>query len=368
MRLTRSPQAASSTAPGIDESRCQVRVLDAVGIIATPTLELEVRPKIPTDHLLFLLGKANLAPNFLRDRAHLDRDRTLAEIVIQWFLHSLERLLEQGLARDYREVHEEIEAVRGRIAPLATASLYYRGRLSVVAEFEEFDFDTPLNRLLREAARIVLATTSFDPNLRRRAARALGRMDGIGPVLATDFAAEPDRPTQNYADPIMLAKCVIEGSGTALTPDADPVWTFLIRTPDAVEAGIRSSLRDSLPESRIDRGRQCLPIAGSTMTLNPDLVFGDDLAVGDVKYKLAATEWNRADLYEVVAFAEGLGTTRAAILGFSEPAEQTLPAVRIGDIVTDHLDWPSDEKLAPELAAARLGAKVLDWLSADTCG
>jgi 5-methylcytosine-specific restriction enzyme subunit McrC len=166
-----------------------VRVLDAVGIIATSTLELEVKPKIPQDHLLYLLSRAQLAPNFLRDRAHLRRDRSLTEVLAQWFVSALERLLQEGLARDYRPVRDEISYVRGRIVPLASASLYYRGQLSVVADFEEFDFDTPLNRTLREAARVVLSTPIFDSELRRRASRAIARMDGVGQLRPDDLRA-----------------------------------------------------------------------------------------------------------------------------------------------------------------------------------
>ena len=54
------------------------------------------------DHLLYLLSRAQLAPNFLRDRAHLRRDRSLTEVLAQWFISALERLLQEGLARDYR--------------------------------------------------------------------------------------------------------------------------------------------------------------------------------------------------------------------------------------------------------------------------
>lgn len=41
-----------------------------------------------------------------------------------------------------------------------------------------------------------------------------------------------------------------------------------------------------------------LGIPGTKMTLNPDLMFGDQ-AVGDVKYK-TSHDWVRSDLYQAI--------------------------------------------------------------------
>ena len=41
-----------------------------------------------------------------------------------------------------------------------------------------------------------------------------------------------------------------------------------------------------------------LGIPGTKMTLNPDLMFGDQ-AVGDVKYK-TSDDWVRSDLYQAI--------------------------------------------------------------------
>src|SRR4051794_39878407 len=48
----------------IDTKSAQVRVLDATGLIATPTLQLNVQPKIPVSHLLHILQAAEFVPRF----------------------------------------------------------------------------------------------------------------------------------------------------------------------------------------------------------------------------------------------------------------------------------------------------------------
>ncbi len=58
----------------------------------------------------------------------MDESENLAVLVAHWFVTALERVLEEGLARDYRQHRDELTAVRGRVLPLNTARLFYRGR------------------------------------------------------------------------------------------------------------------------------------------------------------------------------------------------------------------------------------------------
>ena len=98
----------------------------------------------------------------------VEEDVHFAVLICQWFLVALERILAESLLCDYREVREESGAVRGRLLRLPTARLFYRGRLAVVAEFEEFDHDNALNRVLLAAARILVGASFLPEHLRRR--------------------------------------------------------------------------------------------------------------------------------------------------------------------------------------------------------
>jgi 5-methylcytosine-specific restriction enzyme subunit McrC len=219
-------------------------------VIATPTLIVNVEPKIPAHHLVYLLERASLFPRLDADPATLAPDAAFFELVARWYMRRLHRLLEEGLARDYRPTRDEIRTARGRISPLATASLYYRGRMTLVAEYDEFDFDTPLNRLLLEAARLLLANSSLGDDIRLGARRAIAHMDGIGDMRGSDIHAAPERRTSHYRDAALLAKQIIRGTGRALLVGDRAVWTFLIRTPLAVEAGLRNALAGALPPAR----------------------------------------------------------------------------------------------------------------------
>ena len=106
-------------------------------------------------------------------------------------------------------------------------------------------------------------------------------------------------------------------------------------------------------------GRQ---ITGTSMTFNPDLVISAGHAVADVKYKLTASEWRRADLYQLVAFAAAFHAQRAALIGFVEPGRDQPPRIRVGTMDLAHLDWPADPTIAPKHAASAFCASTRSWL------
>jgi hypothetical protein len=102
---------------------------------------------------------------------------------------------------------------------------------------------------------------------------------------------------------------------------------------------------------------------GSTLTFNPDLVFGNRLAVGDVKYKLFGRDWNRPDLNQVLAFAVAFRTTHCAVVGFRTPATKPLASLTVGDTKVREICWTADASIAPSAAANDLVTLANEWLA-----
>jgi hypothetical protein len=144
-----------------------------------------------------------------------------------------------------------------------------------------------------------------------------------------------------------------------LQAGSEALWTFLIRTPELVEDGIRSVLQDALgPTAVFKRGVQ---LPGSSMTFNPDLRFWDTRAVADVKYKLTSGEWARAELYQVLAFAAALRCQSAALINFNS-GEERASEITVGDHRVRQISWQIS--LAdPESAAEQLTHVVREWLA-----
>jgi 5-methylcytosine-specific restriction endonuclease McrBC regulatory subunit McrC len=333
-----------------------VRVQDAVGVISVGELQIVVRPKIPSAHLLHLFAKALQVPRLDDQPASTEQAAALWELVARWFVRSTMGVLRRNLSRDYHGVDDVLQSVRGRVQHIPTARAYYTGRVELHCSFDDFVIDTPLNRLLRAAAREVSRSTLLTPEVRKEAARLLARFEDVGELRRDDLSATVDRRTWYYRDAIVLARHILRHVGRTFAVGAHTAWSFLIRTPELVEAGIRQILSDSLNGVLIRKFSA--PIVGATFGALPDIVFGSGWAVGDVKYKVNDGSWNRPDLYEVVAFASAFRCKNAALICFAE-RQLAIEQVGVGDISVAQIAWNCD--LDPLRAGDELCAAVWAW-------
>jgi 5-methylcytosine-specific restriction enzyme subunit McrC len=286
-------------------------------VIGLPGLNLTVHPKVPLDHFLYLLLASEGFPRFDKDAALAHPEASFWELVASWFVDAAERLLRLGLVKDYRESADVLPIARGRIRPIATARLYYAGRIAVDCEFDEFDLDNALNRLIKAAAVAVAGSPLLERGLRRRAARVVWMLHDVSDAHIPDLRVLPNLRAAHYREPVDFAKRVLLGQGVAPKESETAARTFLVRTPDLIEGGIRNILVNGLAEHW------------------GLLVFAGVPATGDVKYKLPK-KWDRGDLYQAVVFATGFKAKRACIVHF-EPGSagqgSSLPVLKVGDLV-----------------------------------
>ena len=347
-------------APGQD---WRVMVRNAIGVIAiSDSVQLVVEPKIPTSHLLYLFEVAGSIPRLSLEAGELQPGTSLWELVARWFLRAAQAVLRADLLRDYSVTVDELRMVHGTVQPLETARAYYSGRLTLTCEFDEFGPDTPLNRLLKAAARIVVRSAVIQPDTRRGAQRVLQRLDEVGDLRPRDVFATVDRVSAHYSTAIALAKNILTATIRSLEPGTHRAWTFLIHTPDLVEEGLRKLLVRAFGSDVI--GKRPARIVGSRRTLNPDLVIRDGWGIADVKYKTSDDDLNRGDLYQSVAFATGFGCHHAAILAFRDGPIPSYSELCVGQITVRHLWWQADSGLDAREAADRLVDDVAMWLRA----
>jgi hypothetical protein len=345
----------------VGDAHWSVRVSDAVGLVSIGALQLLIVPKIPTPHLLYLFARSGAFPRLDEQAGEISAADSLWELVATWFVRSFERLLRRDLVRDYEETTDDLRAARGRIELARTTTLFYAARPELACRFDEFGFDTPLNRVLRAATRSVVSNSLLGTELRRRARRLEDHLADVGELRPDDLLAATDRRTGHYADAISLARSLLWSTGRSLSAGGSSAWTFLIRTPEMVEAGVRAVLAERLgPETVRKEGRQ---LVGSSLTFNPDLVFGAPSAVGDVKYKLAGGDWDRGDLYQVVAFAAAFRVDEALLVRFRGSEVAALPDVKVGDIGIREVTWLADPEVTAGSAATALAEDVEIWLA-----
>ena len=333
------------------DGRWRLVVGDAVGLVSVGDLRVVVKPKIPRSHLFYLFSRSELLPRLAPTATAAAEGVDLWELVCRWFLDAAEQVIRRDLVRDYFPFRDILAAARGQIEPLATAERYYRGSLGLACAYEEFGSDTALNRVLKAGAETVMASADAAPETRRRAQRVAARMEGLSPLQANDLRAHTDRRTAHYRDAFILARAILLNVRRTLAHGDERAWTFLIRTPELVEAGVRAELQARLPDAW-DVRKVTFPLRGANMTIAPDLVLGDVIAVGDVKYKRVLSRWRRADLYEVTAFATAAGVARAAVIGFrGNDDPDPPPPVGVGETHVRFFAWDARDKFRPSRPA-----------------
>jgi 5-methylcytosine-specific restriction endonuclease McrBC regulatory subunit McrC len=356
----RSNQVIRCTPAGGDS--WSIRVSDAVGVIAVEDLQIVVEPKIPPRHLIYLLEASGQTPRLGESTASLAMDSSFWELVARWYVAALEQLLRLDLVRDYRSQRDRLGVVRGRVDAAKTALALLHGEALISCEFDEFDQDNALNRVLLAAARAVAGSVLLTYEVRRRALRVASRMSGIGTLRPGDLTAVLERRTAHYREPIALAANVLAGDARALEHGRNPARSFLFRTPDLVEEGLRRCVAALLaPRWQVEK--RGLRLGNTPLTFTPDLLFNEGLATGDVKYKLAQPEWNQADLYQAVAFATAFRARAAVVVSFRTPGARTPAPVPVGPVRVAHITWRADDEIAPADAASELAANVDQWLT-----
>ncbi len=337
-----------------------VTVRNLIGLIGIGDLQIRVNPKVPTDHLIYLLQHSNAVARDDSGAATIKEDDSFVELLAKWFNTSLAAVLAADPLKDYRSLTEDLATLRGRVHPLPTARNYYAGRHRIRCEFDEFDVDTPVNRVLKAAAEKIASEPGLPADTRDASRRHVRHLEDVGRLEASDLQARPDVRMRHYRDALDLARLILRSAGLFPTSGTHPARTLLFYTPTPVEDAIRTILQEDLePKHAVRRKRIAAP--GLPGGLNLDLHFDDGEVVGDVKYKLIDGGIARTDLYQAVTFATAAESSRSLILGFSE-SERNAVAGQVGNVAIRTVHWLVS--LEPEAARERLVSQIEELIEA----
>lgn len=342
---------------------CSVTFRDVVGVVIVGSKQLAVRPKIPLSHFSYLASRSDLAPRFSAAQVSVGQGEEFVHVLARWCVDAAEKLLRSGLLSDYSDCVGELSEVRGRVRPMETAVLTATGLPRALCEYQEFSEDTDLNRVVKAACLRISTMASLAIATRARARQVAFRMDAVGVLRATDTRARVDRLSASYSTVLPLSLLVLAGLGVTVAAGRHLGKAFLVRTPEIIEDGLRSVLQSGLAGTSVTKRR--LLLGDSGLSINPDLVFDENLAVADVKYRVLQSDWSKADLNQIITFATGFRSSTAALLGFSLEARPRLPRkVAIGDVTALAFSWIAADGISPEESASTLMADVANWLKA----
>lgn len=345
----------------LNNARFRVTFRDVVGVVNLGARQIHVEPKIPLTHFTYLARHADLAPRVSTAPVLVSDGNGFVELLAQWCVGAAEVLLRRGLRTDYQSRLEESDAVRGSLRAPETALQNLCGRPVAICELDELTQDASLNRIVRAACERLTLLAAISDATRLRARRICFRMDGIGPLQTQDLRVTVDRVTASYSSVLPLALLVLGGCGIDAAHGGKVGSAFLVRTPELVEDGLRNVLVNGLSALSISKRRKYLGDSG--LSMNPDLVFGSTVAVGDVKYRYLKQDWNRSDLNQIVAFATAFETGKAGSFGFvSSDTASTPCAVPVGTVRVSSFAWNAAPHADPAMSARQLCERVADWL------
>ena len=92
------------------------------------------------------------------------------------------RLIRGGIDRGYREVHEDVAGIRGKMDVGETAKRALRARGKVACNFEELSYDVLHNRILRSTLKNLLRLPDLHSSVRAEVRNAYTKLDGVSVV------------------------------------------------------------------------------------------------------------------------------------------------------------------------------------------
>ncbi|MGW3118742.1 McrC family protein [Streptomyces sp. NPDC001107] len=272
----RALQARGCLALDADRSGWRLKADSTVGVLVLDHIRLVVEPKfaIPGERLMIWLAYALGAPAPVPTtvRRWSTGPEGYAELVAAALLEQCEKLVREGLRRDYVRRQSLEPVLRGRLDFAAQATRRY-GQLDRLC-LRTFDRETDIwdNRVLGSALRAALTLTA-----RSDLARDLHGIAGAFPRAATPEAAlraldrmRYTRLNARYRPAHTWARLVLRGGGVTdlLTDEGTTADGLLLPMPALWEAVVRRLAAQAVAA---DRGQAVPSSGGNRITVRGDL-------------------------------------------------------------------------------------------------
>lgn len=314
----------------------------------TEELVLDVQPKFPVSNLNRMIYASG---SFLENPFSIDKPyesyqskEYLPVPLIRTFTRSLDRLVESGVLRTYRqEVRSDLP--KPRINFIRSYQKHWSKLQPTKAVIERFVFDQDnlSNQCLKLAAMKGLAIARGSTQLNESVptlASCLRQLQRVQVKTPRELVAQlannkPEPPAYrlDYHQALEQAFEIIRHVDVSLSGASGTVSleSFLISLDDVFERYIRNIVAD-LPDegngrvSTVDgnkrRHQKKLFSDNNKYDVKPDLIVKDargPRVIGDVKYKMKPIEEDR---YQIIAHSMSYGVSKA-VLVYPKPLEQT---------------------------------------------
>lgn len=318
-----------------------------VGALRLGDLDIEIRPKVPVENLMFLLSHASEHQKLLPVPATVTAAPTVHEAAAGWFDILISRAFRRGILQGYRLEERDLIGLRGRA--LFDEQLRRRPLqlLPHACRYDDYTEDTEQNRVLRATLRLLLSMPLRSRDLKRRLTAHEAELERVR-VVHYDARHLPafrfDRLNEHYRPVLELALLLLAGQAPTLRIGRHEVRALLFDMNSVFETFVHRALQRTL---RLDdrsfppqcRGHAVYLDLAHSIKLQPDLSWwhlGRCIWVGDAKYKRVArgSEPN-ADVFQALSYCHGTGLRRATLIYASDLGAAREIRVKEGSVVLE---------------------------------
>ena len=316
-----------------------------IGVVRCGELNVVIRPRIPMDRVMFLVGYALNPADWRPAPFDLTPDADILEAVIPAFVLRTQEAIRRGLLQGYRTEEASLTSVRGRIRMTGQINERFGLPLPVEAVYDDFTEDIEENRLLKTAIHALWRMPILSPAARRElgALRPAFASVSLG-LFRRGMVPEVHytRLNRRYRPAVELARLIIGGSILELSHGETTGASFLMDMNRVFESFLRAALRDALRLSesewptappvgrfRIPGGRRLSLDDAAQIPVQPGLTWWRGsrcLFVGDAKYK--RLESQQGDIYRMLAYCTAANLPSGLLVyatGEGEPAVHHIP-------------------------------------------
>lgn len=300
-----------------------------VGAIQIDDLLVEVRPKdkVPIAQLLFLLSYAH-DPGFRLQDVVATESADLWAAFGETLARLAERATERGVLQGYVSLDETLRTVRGRIRMSDQLTQRPGQAFPIEVTHDDFTMDIVENRILRAAARRMLAVPRLPPDIRRRLTHLDHRLADVTLLTRSRQppAWTPGRMNQKYLPALRIAEIILRNMVAEASPGRFSVASFAVDMARVFEDFTTTALSEAL---RRYPGRTTAQYSchldsprndgAPRIVMRPDILHQiDDLPslIFDAKYKAATAggRYGNADHYQMLAYSTVLGRIPAWLI------------------------------------------------------
>ena len=317
------------------ENKECLKATNYVGVIQTPSLSIEILPKIYNGvdevkiRTIFIeMLKTIYGLNELQiNKAHLsDTKQDIFEIFITLFVEEMNKLIQKGLKNDYIPQENNQNFLKGKLKFSEHIKRNFIHKERFFVEYDDYIQDRVENRLLKSTINLLLKKTKNHQN-KKHLRQQFFIFDNVR--FSNDYKSDISKiniyRAKHYHFPLELAKLFLQKfSFTSMSGDND-VYALLFPMEKVFEKYLEIVLNNSKKELSIDK---IIPNGNKNeyfiqnenckiANLQPDylIIKNNEKIIADAKWKLLKEcEISSNDVYQMFAYLNYYKTDIAYLL------------------------------------------------------